>query len=113
MATVVKNEFLRVVKDDKGTGKAAYVKNVELGGKTGTATRMEPKKDDNGEYLKDEKGNSVMEKRYDGWFAGYYKYKGKNYSMVVFVEDIANEESGGTIAAPIFKEIVEKVTDIK
>ncbi|MCI6278115.1 MAG: penicillin-binding protein 2 [Clostridium sp.] len=113
VATIVKNEFLRVVKDDNGTGKAAYLKNVELGGKTGTATRMEPKKDDNGEYLKDEKGNSVMEKRYDGWFVGYYKYKGKNYSMVVFVEDIANEESGGTIAAPIFKEIVEKVTDIK
>ncbi|MDY4950346.1 MAG: penicillin-binding transpeptidase domain-containing protein [Clostridium cadaveris] len=113
VATIMKNELLRVVRDENGTGKAAYVKNVELGGKTGTATRMEPKKDDNGGYLKDDKGNSVMEKRYDGWFAGYYKYKGKNYSMVVFVENIANEESGGTIAAPIFKEIVEKVTDIK
>lgn len=113
VANIIKNELLRVVRDEKGTGKAAYVENVELGGKTGTATRMEPKKDDDGEYLKDEKGNNIMEKRYDGWFSGYYKYKGKNYSMVVFVEDIADEESGGTIAAPVFKEIVEKFTDIK
>lgn len=113
VASVMKSELTKVVKDPNGTGKGAYIKDLDMGGKTGTATRMEPKKDSEGNIVKDQNGNNLMEKHYDGWFAGYYKLKGQTYSLVVFVENIKDEEAGGTTAAPIFKEIVEKLIDNK
>lgn len=113
VASTMKSELTKVVKDPNGTGKGAYIKDLDMGGKTGTATRMEPKKDSEGNIVKDQNGNNLMEKHYDGWFAGYYKFKGQTYSLVVFVENIKDEEAGGTTAAPIFKEIVEKLIDNK
>ncbi|MBA5850556.1 penicillin-binding protein 2 [Clostridium sp. cel8] len=93
-ADEMKSQMIDVVK--KGTGTFAYLDDVEIGGKTGTTQRMELS----------EKTNSVVEHS-DGWFVGFFNLKGKNYSMVVFVEDInKNTQSGGNTAAPIFKQIV-------
>ncbi|SUY47354.1 peptidoglycan glycosyltransferase [Clostridium putrefaciens] len=103
-AKIMKDQMMKVVREEKGTGKNALVKGVETGGKTGTTTRMEPVKSKN-------EGKDFMEKHSDGWFAGYYKYKGKYYSLVVFVKDINEEnQTGGGDAGPIFKEIVENFT---
>ncbi len=103
-AKIMKDQMVKVVREEKGTGKNALVKGVETGGKTGTTTRMEPSKS------KDE-SKDVMEKHSDGWFAGYYKHEGKYYSLVVFVKDINEDnQTGGGDAGPIFKEIVENFT---
>ncbi len=100
-AKIMKEQMMKVVREEKGTGKNALVKGIETGGKTGTTTRMEPVKSKDG-------SKDVMEKHSDGWFAGYYKHKGKYYSLVVFVKDINEEnQTGGGDAGPIFKEIVE------
>lgn len=86
----------------KGTGREAYIKGMDIGGKTGTT-----------EYS--DKGKEYS----DGWFVGFFKLNGINYSMVVFVPEILiniegkNDEDGGTTAAPIFKEIVEALKTIK
>lgn len=78
-----------------GTGKKAEVKGVDMGGKTGSATSSE--------------GHT------HGWFGGYFNINNKKYSMIVFTPDLnakedKNEElEGGDTAAPIFKDIVEKL----
>jgi cell division protein FtsI/penicillin-binding protein 2 len=91
-ANFVKDEMIQVVKF--GTAMQAYIQGTEVGGKTGTSTRY------------DEKGN----KHSDGWFIGFFNKNDKYYSAVIYVQDInVQSESGGTIAAPIFKEIVDKL----
>jgi len=98
-AEMVKSHMMDVVK--KGTGEAAYIKGMDIGGKTGTTT-----------YL----NNGIIKS--DGWFVGFFYLNGTNYSMVVFVNNIgmdvkgiADEEGGGT-AAPIFKEVVNALKAI-
>lgn len=90
-ANIMQQQMREVTTDTSGTGKLAAVKNVDLGGKTGTATRQE------------------KQKHTDGWFIGFFKCSDKYYSAVVLVPDINNEtEEGGTTAAPVFKRIVQE-----
>ncbi|AKA69999.1 penicillin-binding transpeptidase domain-containing protein [Clostridium scatologenes] len=96
-ANILKNQMIEVVK--QGTGKAAAVNNVEMGGKTGTTQRVEMSK-----------SSTKSEEHSDGWFVGFFKFQGKYYSMVVFVKDIdKDKESGGITAAPVFKDVVSKL----
>jgi len=93
-AKLIKNAMRQVV--IKGTGIKAYIGDLDIGGKTGSATGNEGKT--------------------HGWFAGYFSIGEKNYTMVVFTPEIealkgTNNESlgGGDTAAPIFKDIVKKL----
>lgn len=96
-ASIMKNQMIKVV--EKGTAQAARLDNMEIGGKTGSTTRIDTIK-----------GGNTTENHSDGWFTGFFKIKDKYYSMVVFVEDINKDnESGGSTAAPIFKEIVNEI----
>jgi len=98
MTTVISKETANLIKSNmrdvvsKGTGTTAYIKNVEIGGKTGSATGS----------------NGTTH----GWFGGYFKKGNKNYTMIVFVPDINGKNKqgedlvGGNTAAPVFKDIV-------
>jgi len=93
-AKLIKNSMRQVV--IKGTGIKAYIGDLDIGGKTGSAT-----------------GNGGQT---HGWFAGYFSIGEKNYTMVVFTPEIeslkgANNQDlgGGDTAAPIFKDIVKKL----
>lgn len=93
-AKIVQNAMIQVIKN--GTGKKAYVDGVVAGGKTGSAT-----------------GNNG---RTHGWFTGYFVKDNKKYTVIVFTPDIEaikdannNDVGGGDTAAPIFKEVVEKL----
>ncbi|GAA0176989.1 penicillin-binding transpeptidase domain-containing protein [Clostridium sediminicola] len=90
-ARILKNQMIQVVTNSLGTGSKAYSEFIDIGGKTGTATRID-------------KNNEI----YDGWFAGFYSMGEKKYSMIVFIEDIG-DKSGGDTCAPIFKEICENI----
>ncbi|MBV4418692.1 penicillin-binding protein 2 [Clostridium tyrobutyricum] len=93
-ADEMKRQMISVVKN--GTGMAADLKGVEIGGKTGSTERMETTGKD----------KSIQEHS-DGWFVGFFNIGGKDYSMVVFVQDInKDDESGGNTAGPIFRDIV-------
>ncbi|MBZ9687804.1 penicillin-binding protein 2 [Clostridium estertheticum] len=104
---VLKNETAETVKlhmmdvVNKGTGKQAYIKGMNIGGKTGTTTYTE---------------NNITKS--DGWFVGFFTLNEKKYSMVVFVNNIemnikgVADEEGGSTAAPIFKEIVNALKAI-
>jgi cell division protein FtsI/penicillin-binding protein 2 len=105
-AAIMKDNMIKVVRSPKGTGHLGYISNIETGGKTGTNTRFETR------VSTDNNGNKLTEtiKCSDGWFTGFYKVKGKYYSIVVFVKGInVNDEGAGTTAVPIFKEIVEGI----
>jgi penicillin-binding protein 2 len=76
-----------------GTGQAAMVEKTGTAGKTGSA--------ETGRI--DAVGKSINH----AWFAGYAPLKNPQYVIVVLVEE---GMSGGNVAAPIFKEIVEEIS---
>lgn len=74
-----------------GTGKQAKSEIVSCAGKTGSA----------------ETGIAVNgERQVHGWFTGFFPADNPKYALCVFVE---NGRSGAKSAAPIFKEIAEKI----
>lgn len=88
------NYMINTVKN--GTGKAAEPINSGAGGKTATAQT--------GIYDKD--GNAVCQT----WFGGFYPAENPVYTIVVLCE---NGDSGGSTAAPIFKEIADNIYGIR
>lgn len=80
----------------EGSGFEAKVNGVEVGGKTGTSTG------------KDRPDH--------GWFAGYFVKDDKKYSMVVLAPNLpvkhpdGREVGGGNTGAPIFRDVVTKLT---
>lgn len=75
-----------------GTGQAAYVEKVGSAGKTGSAETGRTKQD----------GHGINH----AWFAGYAPLDKPQYVVVVCVEE---GMSGGDVAAPIFREVVEGI----
>ncbi len=67
--------------------------NTTAAGKTSTAQT--------GIY--DEDGNEILQ----AWFTGYFPSDNPKYIVTVFVED---GNTGNSSAAPVFKEIAEKIT---
>ena len=81
---------------ENGTGKAAEPMNSGAGGKTATAQTG----------IFDKNGNAVCQT----WFGGFYPAENPVYTIVVLCE---NGESGGSTAAPIFKEIADNIYGIR
>ena len=75
---------------DDGTGRAAQAKRGQAAGKTGSA--------ETGRKTSD--GTSVNH----AWFSGYFPRKTPRYVCTVMIEE---GKSGGGVAAPIFREIME------
>jgi len=73
-----------------GTGQQAYVEPGGSAGKTGSA--------------------QVGQEKIDAWFSGYAPINNPRYAVTIMV---TNGVSGGKTAAPIFKEIMEKVLQLK
>ena len=90
-ARILKEALINAVKT--GTGKAANPKQIGAGGKTATAQT--------GQY---NNGKEIL----NGWFCGFFPANEPKYVAVVLCEDAV---SGGLNAAPIFKEIAEKIGD--
>lgn len=80
----------------EGSGFEAKVEGINIGGKTGTST-----------------GNGGVN---HGWFAGFFEYLGKKYTIIVVAPNIGEkhpdgrELGGGNTGAPIFREIVNELT---
>ncbi len=80
---ILKKALFRVVQGEKGTGRLAGVKNLSIGGKTGTA--QNPKGEDH------------------ALFACFFPYEDPEYVLVLIVE---NSGMGGEIAAPLAGKII-------
>ena len=81
----------------KGTADNIYSPNFSMAGKTGTAKKVV-----NGVY---------STKHYVASFAGFFPADNPKYSCIVVVHDPKKEKGyyGATVAAPVFKEIAQKI----
>ncbi|MCP5046075.1 MAG: penicillin-binding protein 2 [bacterium] len=93
-------EGLHRVVNDGGTGRAAWVKGLEICGKTGTQQIISK---ENPNYK-----NLVKQKRFrpHSWFVSFAPRNKPEIAMVVFVE---NGGDAGAIAAPIAGKIYRKI----
>lgn len=92
----------------KGTAQNIYSPNFSMAGKTGTAKKyISRTKDKNGEW----QGGYYSSKHYVASFAGFFPADNPKYSCIVVVHDPKKEKGyyGATVAAPIFKEIAQKI----
>ena len=81
---------------EEGSGKKAKPEFLGAGGKTASAQ--------SGQYLPG--GEEIVH----AWFSGFYPAKYPKYTIVVLCE---GEFSGGDKAAPVFKEICDKIYELK
>ncbi|WP_038005489.1 penicillin-binding protein [Tenacibaculum sp. 47A_GOM-205m] len=91
-----------------GTGKGIYSPNFSMAGKTGTAKKYIPRtKNAKGEY----EGGYYSNEKYVASFAGFFPADEPKYSCIVVVHSPKKEKGyyGATVAAPIFKEIAQKI----
>lgn len=83
-----------------GTGKNAYIENYRVGGKTGTAQKVS-----NGKYLS---GNYIVS------FMGFFPADKPEYVTYVAIDYPKGiTQYGGTVSAPIAKNIMKSIIDIK
>lgn len=88
-AATLTRMMIEVVKS--GTGKAAAISGIEVAGKTGTAQA------------------GVQGERSLAWFVGFAPASGPRIAIAVLVEsdEDSSNETGGRIAAPIAKKLIE------
>ncbi|MBI9070481.1 MAG: transpeptidase family protein [Melioribacteraceae bacterium] len=82
---------------ENGTAKIAQIKNIEVGGKTGTAERLV-----NGSYSHSEHNAS---------FIGFFPVDNPQIVCLILVSSPKKSRYGGTVAAPIFKNIAERIIE--
>lgn len=88
--STIKYGMYRVVHGKNGTAKAAYCKNIEVAGKTGTAENPHGQP--------------------HSWFVGFAPFDNPKIAICILVE---NGGSGGKIAAPIAQKIIKKYFTIE
>lgn len=80
---------------ERGTAKGIRSREYKIAGKTGTAQKIK-----NGKYVK----------QYYTSFAGYFPAESPKYSMIVVVDHPRkNGKYGAQVAAPVFKDIADKI----
>lgn len=84
----------------KGTGKNAYIQDYAIAGKTGTAQKSKP-------------GRGYVDGLISASFLGFFPAnEPKIVGLIIFDEPGGIEHSGGRIAAPVFREVVENILPI-
>jgi penicillin-binding protein 2 len=91
---ILRDAMLADVESSEGTGTAAAVDGLLIGGKTGTA------------QVQDVHNKFVG---YNFWFASFAPYEHPKYAVVVMVETTEPHGSGGIVCAPIAHDIYETI----
>ena len=92
----------------KGTAENIYSPNFSMAGKTGTAKKYIPTyKNKQGETI----SGHYSTKHYTASFAGFFPTDTPKYSCIVVIHDPKKEKGyyGAIVAAPVFKEIAQKI----
>jgi membrane peptidoglycan carboxypeptidase len=88
---ILKNAVVR------GTGTKARINEIEVGGKTGTAQKINLK---DGGYYRD---------KYLSSFIGFAPFEKPKFVCSVFIDEPKKGYYGGDVAAPVFKAIIENI----
>ena len=103
---VISNETSKLVRYTlesvvaNGTGKNAYIENYRVGGKTGTAQKV-----NNGIYMV---GNYILS------FIGFLPADKPEYIIYVAIDNPKGvTQYGGTVSAPIAKNVMKNIIDLK
>jgi cell division protein FtsI/penicillin-binding protein 2 len=85
----------------EGTGSRARLKNIQVAGKTGTSRKLV--------------AEGYLEDRHIGSFSGFFPADAPEYTITVVVNDPRQAKStyGGSVAAPSFRTIAEKIVALK
>lgn len=92
----------------KGTADNIYSPNFSMAGKTGTAKKYVPRHiNEQGDTI----AGGYSNKRYVASFAGFFPVEQPKYSCIVVIHDPDKKKGyyGATVAAPVFKEIAQKI----
>lgn len=89
----IKNMMFNVV--ENGTGKAARLRDVSVGGKTGTAKKI----------IDNEYSSNI----YNSSFVGFFPVKNPKVVCYVLVDSPQKGRFGGSSAAPIFKRVAQQI----
>lgn len=81
---------------EEGTGKLAQVRGLEIAGKTGTAQKAV-----GGKY----------QNLYHSLFVGFFPADDPKYTIMVHLDSPSEAFYGGDVAAPVFRKIVELLTE--
>ena len=92
-ARVVRKIMASVV-DEGGTGTRAALANYTVGGKTGTAQKIDP-------------SGSYSRKRFIASFIGFAPVDAPRVVVLVSIDEPMKRHYGGTVAAPAFKKITQ------
>jgi cell division protein FtsI (penicillin-binding protein 3) len=100
-ANAARDMMYGVVEDEHGTGGKAKIEGLRVGGKTGTAQKANPK------------GRGYMAGTYVASFVGFVDGSPLGVprnltAMVIMDEPRAKSIYGGTLAAPVFKKVMER-----
>ncbi len=83
-----------------GTGRNAYIENYRVGGKTGTAQKVQ-----NGRYMV---GNYILS------FMGFMPADDPDYVVYVAIDHpLGVTQYGGTVSAPVARNVLNSIIDIK
>ncbi|MDR1776228.1 MAG: PASTA domain-containing protein [Desulfovibrio sp.] len=85
-----------VVQEKDGTGKRARLDGVSTAGKTGTAQKA------------DHKAGGYGTKRLAS-FVGFFPAESPNYLILIMIDEPLNNQFGGVVAAPVFREIATRI----
>ncbi len=94
---ILTNLLVNVV--DKGTGINAKINGIKVAGKTGTAQQLVD--------------GSYKNKKYTASFAGFFPADNPKLAIVVILDKPTSSYYGGSVAAPIFRNIAQKWVSIE
>ena len=97
-ATILKSLFVGVV--ENGTGTNAKIEGIKIAGKTGTGQKS----------LSGQPGYSKTD--YTSSFVGFWPADDPEFVCLVVIDSPRNGYFGGTVAAPAFRNIVERISNI-
>ncbi len=88
--------MLKAVVSNEGTAPRAAIYGIEVGGKTGTAQKIDPTK------------RGYSDKRIAS-FIGFFPIKKPEYVILVIMDEPTISSYGGVVAAPVFKNIATRI----
>ena len=92
-------EFMYAAVKD-GTGKEADIEGVKVGGKTGTARKMDPKT------------RTYSTRNYTASFVGFAPFDNPDYVLAIVMDEPRTAYYGGQVAAPVFGKIMDRIVHL-